>query len=133
MSQFDFAPEHRNAQAFLSEKYARELFDDNCWSPVNMDVPEVCKSIVADVLAVTVWELQTQDKLHFDFQELTRFVDEYSKHEIKALMTDPRVYQHVVTKDGQYRIKTDKASLKAAMEYCGIYYFGETPEMKTRP
>lgn len=129
MNHFDFAPEHRDPQAFLSEMYSRELFDDGIHSTANMSDVEVAQSILMDLMAVSVWEMQTNQSLNFTFEELVQFVSVAEKGRIHHILsTDVIVQQYLVDNKGQLRVIKDRVLLKEIMELTGVYYFGETPD-----
>ena len=114
---------------FLNEKYARQITHSEVFSIVNMSEAEVKESLIDDILSVTMFEKQTNQKVRFDFKELTRFIPKQIHHIVEHALQDIEIQKLITHIDGEYRINPDTASLKAAMDFCGCYYSGfEVPE-----
>ncbi len=126
---FDFPPEFIDPEVFLRTGEGRSLYHlevdgEVIMSPVFMTDLEVRESIVDDILAATMWEIQTSNKLDFDFSNLTSFVKLSTKERIHRQLHHPEIIGLISIVDGQLRIKKDSVILQAAMDYCGCWYNG---------
>jgi hypothetical protein len=71
----NFQPQDRlHLYSFLNEMYTRQVFDDGeMFSFGNMTAEEKQKSVIEDVLCVTVWEFCTNNTVDFGLNQLTYF------------------------------------------------------------
>lgn len=129
---FDFHPSHRNPKIFLGCEFSRDITDGEVFSARYMTDEELRQSIVADILAVTIWEKQTEQTLEFGCDEFYRFVDDiYLQRRILDQFTHPEIegLLDIDEDHKRYRIRDQKEILQAAMGYCGVYYHGyDAPE-----
>jgi hypothetical protein len=122
MINFDFHPDHIDPVKFLQCEEARQLVNGEFFNVNNMTNDELMQSIIDDVLAVTIWEIQTGLTLCFDVSELTRFLTLSQKLRIASLLKNDELNKCLEYKDAQIRIKTDPYTLKSAMECAGVSY-----------
>ena len=122
MTNFDFHPDHRDPVKFLQCEEARQLVNGEFFNINNMSNDELMQAIIDDVLAVTIWEIQTGLTLYFDMSELTRFLTLSQKLRLTSLLKNDEVKKYLEYKGAQIRIKTDPYTLKSAMEYVGVSY-----------
>ena len=126
---FDFPESHRDEKKFLGCEPAFQVVDNSCYSIDNMTDEELRESIIEDLLAVTMWEKQSNQKIHFGFQRFMRFlpIRPISKRErVFAQMHHADIVHLIDHKDdendGELRIKDNHAILQAAMDYAGVWY-----------
>lgn len=124
-SPFDFEARFRDPHVFMLETSWRSLNSrvmtggtvlSKLTSTSN---EELRKVIVEDVLAVTMYELQSGHKVGFDMGALYSLL---TRNDFGLTM---RAYEKlpenlIVVEDRKPRINSER--LKEAMEYCGVYY-----------
>lgn len=126
----DFNPEFKDPQKFLNCVYAFQLVHNSVFSVDNMSDEELRQSIIEDLLAITMWEKQFGEKLHFGFTRLFNFVLRSQRKRITEQMKHPEIEGliHIFTPEGhdhqQLRIIDKQPILQAAMDYCGCWYSG---------
>lgn len=118
-----------NPQLMLDEQDAWQVVDGEVFSITNMTDDELSEAIIDDVLCVTMFEMQTGQKLHFDCSTLQRFLktDELRQRVNSVLMNNPQMMYFI---DGHtFRIRNSVHVLQEAMDFCGTFYTGyEMPE-----
>lgn len=127
---FDFHPDHKNPSKFLSCPHSRALIHEDIdgdviWSVDNMSDDELAKAIIDDILACTMWEIQTSQTLSYTFEEMCRFLKDNEQIKRVGYMLRSEVIQNFITfNNGQYRIKNNTNVLQAAMDFCEVWYSG---------
>lgn len=127
---FDFIPEFIDFSKMLTEPLAWQVAHGEVFSVDNMSDDELRQSIVDDVLAVTIWEKQMDQKVDFTVDTLCRFLSVEQKTRVQEVMKHPFIWGlfNPDLKDN-IRILDDKAVLQAAMNYCGVWFTGyDTPD-----
>jgi len=125
---FDFHPDHIDANQFLTCIDSRSVRHENIggevlWSIDAMTDDDLKEAIVEDVLGITMWEIQTGNKLVFNFEEMTRFLLWNEQHErVAAILKTEQVQRFVEQIEGEYRIRNSQEVRQAAMDYCGVWY-----------
>lgn len=122
---FDFVEEHRDPKLFLGCEAAYQVVHNDVFSVLNMTDEELQQSIVEDILAVTFWEDQTENKVKFGLEELLRFVGPFELRErVTLMLKDPGVACYIKGDHNDLRIKDDRAIRQAAMDKCGMWFSG---------
>lgn len=128
---FDFNEEFRDPYKLLNDGIIRQLVDNHLFSVKNMSPKELLESIVEDILMVTMWEIQSERKLHFGYTKLVQFLprqlhpliyESLRNEEISGLIEITVTQFH----SKELRIKNNPVILQAAMDYCGVWYSGFT-------
>lgn len=125
----NFNPVLNTDKKFLGEKYSRELMCDYlAWSTINMKDDGLREAIVSDLLSFLMWEKEKKTQLMITFEELTRFVEPVDVERVRQQLEHDEIKHLYTLVDGVYRLKDQKEILKAAMDYCGIWYEGFEPD-----
>lgn len=125
---FDFHPDHKNPSVFLqcidSRAVRHEIIDGEVmWSIDAMDDDELREAIVEDILGISMWEIQTGQKITYHFEEMTRFLIWNHQYErVAEMLKSEAVTRFVEQIEGEYRIKNSQEIRQAAMDYCGVWY-----------
>lgn len=126
---FDFNELHRDPKVFLDCVHSRSIADiyeqgDLMFSPKNMTDLEVLESIVSDILAVTMWEIQTGEKLEFNKAELLRFVSADQHPRIVEMLEHDKYLLSLLDAGTGEQLRIDKrfGNLQGAMDFCGVWY-----------
>lgn len=123
----DFCSEYADFNVLLNTDMAWEVVDNEVVYVANMNDREIRKSLVQDVLMVTMWEKYFNKKAHFTPQMLYRNITSTRlKSRVCTQMANAEVHKLMtISSEGDsIRIKDDPAILQAAMDYCGVYYTG---------
>lgn len=124
MSKFDFYPDFIDFNIFLAEELAWQVVNGDVFNINNMTDEELRCSIIDDVLAVTIWEKQTGEKVKYDISTLTRYLtDEQCVRVMEAMKHESIVGLFDLTAD-HVRIVDSKEVLQAAMAYAEVWYTG---------
>jgi len=128
---FDFQEKYRDPEVFRSDPEWRELMSRTTLRGVtiailkSMSDDQIKETVVGDILAVTMYELQSGNKVKFEFEDLYRYLTGYDFG--RARKAYQAISGHfVVANDRQPRIKPEL--LAEAMEYCGVYFTGYMPQ-----
>ena len=111
---------------FMGDSVGRQLGDQPFCKVADFTDDELCQAIVDDILAVTMFERVTTNKIGmFDKEELVKFAGEENKGRIKLLIHRVDIKHLIVFhEDGNLRIPNEHEILQAAMDYCGCVYDG---------
>lgn len=122
----DFHKSFTNFNVFLTSDFAWQIVDNEMFSVWNMTDRELCESIVEDVLAVTMWEIQKNEQVYFSSNTLVRNLESHrAKAKVLNQIGNPEISKIFDILAGyRIRIKNDPAILQAAMDYCGVWYSG---------
>lgn len=131
---FIIHPEFVNPAVFLAKEHAWQITDGHVFSIDNMTDKELCEAIIDDVLSVTMWEKELGKKMHFGITQLLRFIPKCKQKRVKkalkhddisGLIQIDRIYRGNTLTGSEIRIKDHPVILKAAMDYCGVWYGDE--------
>jgi hypothetical protein len=88
------------------------------------DNVRLCHSIIEDILAVTMWEIEYNKKLKFNKMTLRRNVSNRAQRKrIMDMMLTTHISRHLdITAGKQLRIMKTREALREAMYYCGVHY-----------
>jgi hypothetical protein len=121
----NFHPLYRTFAMLADDELGREVKDSDFGSIRFMNERELLESIVHDILWPTIWEMEKSESVCFDAAEFLRFVPRAEDREmITDMMGHVEIAGLIEHKDGQLRIKKDRAILQAAMDYCGVWAHG---------
>jgi hypothetical protein len=132
-----FHPMFTSFAMYAADEDLREVKVGELFSIAAMNDHELRQSIVQDILAPTMWELEKGESVNFDLTEFLRFVpDSGDRQRVLHQMWHDDIKDLILGKlcgnndnNGQVRIKTDRASMQAAMDYCGVWAHGyDMPE-----
>lgn len=131
---FDFVEIFRDPKVFLAEEAAFQIVDNDVFSIWNMSEHELLEAIIEDILAVTMWEKQTEKAIHFTAVELVRFLrPARSWSKVLNTLPDPRIRNMISNVPGELiRIKDNPEILQMAMDFCGVWYTGFKPSKETK-
>lgn len=121
----NFHPLCRDPEFFLGDEESWEVKMGESFSIVNMSDAELMEAIVQDVLCVTAWEQEMNRKLDFGIEQLLRFVPSQIWREKVVLLLKQGEIKGLFDQNGtQVRIKSDRAVMQTAMDYCGLWMYG---------
>ena len=126
-----FLPEFvEDANRMINELAAWEVANWYCGPHLIQDVSlysdeEMRQAIVQDVLQATFYELYCSKKILFTDGTLCRAIPHDQIERVLKMLEHPEICG-LVTRDkyNNLRIRTERACLQAAMDYCGVYYNG---------
>jgi hypothetical protein len=126
---FDFIPEFRDFSVMLNEEFAWQVVNGDVFSVDNMDDVELGKAVLDDVLAVTMWEIQTGSKVHFSIITLCRYLTEQQKTRVMRAIDNVAAYSFLAMSNDSIRVNTNPVMLQAIMDYIEVWYSGfEMPD-----
>ena len=115
---------------YAQDEDLREVKSGEIFSIQNMSDRELREAIIQDILSPTMWEIEKNETVDFDMVEFLRFVPNTGdRQRVMHMMWHEEISGLIEGKDGQPRIKKDRASMQAAMDYCGVWGRGfDMPE-----
>lgn len=124
---FEFFESFIDPKVFIATPLAWECVDGDVFSTKHMDDEELLHAIVADILAATAWEIQTNKKLGFTLKTIEQRVEHNSFLRIVDALLDPKIAFMIDV--SSFRIRSDRHILESAMEFCGVWFsiYGITP------
>ena len=120
---FDFFPDFRDFNRYLSEDLAWQVVNGEFFNIDNMTDLELRQSIVDDVLSITMWEKQTEQQVVFDVNTLCRLLTHEQRVRVKEAIQHPDIAKFF-SADKEIRILETQEILQSAMAYCGVWFTG---------
>lgn len=125
----DFSVYYNTFQDYLKDEFVWGLVDNNVFSINNMDDRELREAILGDLLGVTMWEKQHNERVHFGFTKLLRLLPRSLHKRVKKQMKHDDIVELISIRPfdvraTEVRIVDNSAILQAAMDYAGIWYSG---------
>lgn len=129
----NFHHTHADSQAFLNCEETFQLTHGDFFSINNMSDKELREAILNDLILITMWEKQHNQKLHFGFTKMFRFLPRDLHDRVRKQMKHDEICELIqIThlKHGtEIRIKDNHQILQAAMDYSGVWFDGfEMPD-----
>lgn len=117
-------------ESFIADEMAFMLVDNDVYSIRAMSDCEVRESIVADLLDITMYEKEHNEKCHFGFTELVRFLSPVFHDRIKEAMKHEEIAFMIsrTESDDELRIRLEDPIRLEASRYCGVYYGNDTDQ-----
>lgn len=112
---------------WLADGYAWNIYhEEDVYSIRYMGNKELAESIVEDLLQLTFYEKRNKVNVNFDFNTLVRFLKSPGDIQRVKDIFETEVVQKFITIVGnnQVRIKDDRDTQQAAMDFCGSWMEG---------
>lgn len=106
----------------MTDQYGWSLVDNEVFSINNMSDREIRESIIEDLLVVTVYEIREKTEVKYNQWSLVRWLPFYRRNSILRMLDHCEIANFIERSEGKIRIRNDCNILRAAMEYCGVYY-----------
>ena len=106
----------------MQDQYGWSLVDNEVFSINNMSDREIRESIIEDLLVVTVYEIREKTEVRYTQWSLVRWLPFYKRSSILKMVDHCEIANLIERSEGKIRIRNDRNILRAAMEYCGVYY-----------
>lgn len=104
------------------DEHGWSLVDNDLTSIDNMSDKEVRESILEDLLTVTMYEFREKVEVQFSEEDLLKWLPKKKRNRVIEAMNHPEIKDLLDKSDDRIRVKKYRDTLRAAMEYCGIYY-----------
>lgn len=109
-------------EEMLADQYGWSLVDNDVFSINNMSDREIRESIIEDLLTVTVYEVRQKTEVKYSQWTLVRWLPFFKRQSIVKMLDHCEIQNLIERSEGKIRIRTDREVMRAAMEYCGVYY-----------
>lgn len=109
-------------EEMMIDQYGWSLVDNEVFSINNMSDREIRESIIEDLLVVTVYEIREKTEVKYTQWSLVRWLPFYRRNSILRMLDHCEIANLIERSEGKIRIRNDRNILRAAMEYCGVYY-----------
>lgn len=109
-------------EEMMIDQYGWSLVDNEVFSINNMSDREIRESIIEDLLVVTVYEIREKTEVKYTQWSLVRWLPFYRRNSILRMLDHCEIVNLIERSEGKIRIRNDRNILRAAMEYCSVYY-----------
>lgn len=117
----NFHPMFKDFADLLKSKYSWAVADNDEFSVKNMTDQEFAESIIEDILAATVFEMEGR-AVNFGLKELFRNLDQAETKRGLKLLETQMVAEFLSIENSEVRIKKTSTKLTEAMLFCGVCF-----------